>query len=433
MKGTRRYKGHAGMKGTRMTKKVGYVLLIAALIIILYAFTNTRTTISSKFYLPTANLWNVRNATSGGSISSKLVDSFWADNRRKESRILSTIDSNWTRKAKRMIMLPTRFAHLQGFGVQRFNDCEISNCAVQFGDELNDAITSDVVVIEFYSKLKSNAVALNIKPNHPIIVLSHESPAQPHHRWKSSLNLFSGTMTYSPNSTFYYPFGATMPLRFTESSLNSPQINYARGKTKGAYAYVSSCDTLHYNRLEAMKQLSRYIDVDIFGQCTDDSPCSRLDVQCEAKMHAEYRFYLAFENSVCKDYITEKFWKALQSPAHFVPVALGGFSVNEYNQIAPPESFLHVYNFSSLEHLGRYMQYLIKNDVAYNRYHQWKQKFVISNLDHENMCNLCKLAYDPSLLDKNQGQKHADDWNNPKNCINFLDLKQLLANRTRKP
>ena len=276
-------------------------------------------------------------------------------------------------------------------------------------------------------------MALNIKPNHPIIVLSHESPAQPHHRWKSSLNLFSGTMTYSPNSTFYYPFGATMPLRSSESSLNSPQTNYARGKTKGAYAYVSSCDTLHYNRLEAMKQLSRYIDVDIFGQCTDDSPCSRLDVQCEAKMHAEYRFYLAFENSVCKDYITEKFWKALQSPAHFVPVALGGFSVNEYNQIAPPESFLHVYNFSSLEHLGRYMQYLIKNDVAYNRYHQWKQRFAISNLDHENMCNLCKLAYDPSLLDKHQGQKHADDWNNPKNCINFLDLKQLLANRTRKP
>ena len=30
-----------------------------------------------------------------------------------------------------------------------------------------------------------------------------------------------------------------------------------------------------------------------------------------AAMKARYKFYLAFENSLCQEYITEKFWKAL--------------------------------------------------------------------------------------------------------------------------
>ena len=28
-------------------------------------------------------------------------------------------------------------------------------------------------------------------------------------------------------------------------------------------------------------------------------------------MRRKYKFYLAFENSLCQEYITEKFWKAL--------------------------------------------------------------------------------------------------------------------------
>jgi alpha-1,3-fucosyltransferase len=35
-----------------------------------------------------------------------------------------------------------------------------------------------------------------------------------------------------------------------------------------------------------------------------------------------YKFYLSFENSLCSDYVTEKFWKILNF--NIVPIVLGG-------------------------------------------------------------------------------------------------------------
>ena len=64
-----------------------------------------------------------------------------------------------------------------------------------------------------------------------------------------------------------------------------------------------------------MKQLSKYIDVSVMGKCTKEGPCSRGDTGCEARVHSQYRFYLAFENFLCKNYITEKLRKTLRSPS----------------------------------------------------------------------------------------------------------------------
>ena len=50
----------------------------------------------------------------------------------------------------------------------------------------------------------------------------------------------------------------------------------------------------------------------MLGNCnkTHGDPCHR-DYRCLRKLKSQYRFYLAFENALCQEYITEKFWKAL--------------------------------------------------------------------------------------------------------------------------
>ena len=45
-------------------------------------------------------------------------------------------------------------------------------------------------------------------------------------------------------------------------------------KFKGVFAYVSNFSSQQYNRLKAMKELSKYINADIYGGCTGCTLCS---------------------------------------------------------------------------------------------------------------------------------------------------------------
>ena len=57
-----------------------------------------------------------------------------------------------------------------------------------------------------------------------------------------------------------------------------------------------------------------------------------------------FQFYLAFENSLCADYITEKFWKVL--PYNAIPVVL---NVVNMSQHAPPHSYISINDFQTVE------------------------------------------------------------------------------------
>ena len=63
----------------------------------------------------------------------------------------------------------------------------------------------------------------------------------------------------------------------------------------------------------------------------------------DAEGLAPYKFFLAFENSECRDYVTEDFWGILNSTLA-VPIVMGGA---DYEKIAPPNSYLDVRNFTS--------------------------------------------------------------------------------------
>ena len=67
-----------------------------------------------------------------------------------------------------------------------------------------------------------------------------------------------------------------------------------------------------------------------------------------------YKFFFAFENSNCKDYVTEKFFHhGIQSQS--VPIVLGT-DRKSYEKLAPKNSFIHVDDFRSLTELSNYMK-----------------------------------------------------------------------------
>ena len=52
------------------------------------------------------------------------------------------------------------------------------------------------------------------------------------------------------------------------------------------------------------------------------------------------RFYISFENAICKDYITEKTYNALK--LNTIPIVLGGVN---YSSLLPPHSFINAAEF----------------------------------------------------------------------------------------
>lgn len=117
--------------------------------------------------------------------------------------------------------------------------------------------------------------------------------------------------TYRRTSTIVTPYEKFVPFRNFTGLPKAPAHNYAEGKSKMVAMFVSNCNS-HNGRLDYARELAKHITVDIYGRCGDHS-CPRSDAKsCYRMLKKNYKFYLSFENSNCKDYITEKlFWNAL--------------------------------------------------------------------------------------------------------------------------
>jgi len=108
-----------------------------------------------------------------------------------------------------------------------------------------------------------------------------------------------------------------------------------------------------------MSELRRWIDVDVYGGCGPlKCPLSATKL-CLRMLEQRYFFYLAFENSLCVDYVTEKFWRTLQRDV--VSVVLGAAN---YSRLVPPGVHLDVRHFRSPRHLADRLRELMTSDVG---------------------------------------------------------------------
>ena len=136
--------------------------------------------------------------------------------------------------------------------------------------------------------------------------------------------------------------------------------------------------------------------MDIYGGCAK-LKCKREPSdpnKCFKYFDVNYKFYLSFENSVCKDYVTENFWKPL-SMSSIVPIVLGA---GNYSNIAPRNSFIDVRNFDSPARLAEYLLYLDKNFDQYSKYLLWKTDFRVKfNDNNKALCEVCQALNNDNM------------------------------------
>lgn len=172
--------------------------------------------------------------------------------------------------------------------------------------------------------------------------------------------------------------------------------------------YVSHCDTPS-QREHVVEELKKYISVDIYGSCwfANKDPCRRADNKnlCTVDLYNSYKFYLAFENSNCDYYITEKYWRIYNVDYLFrvnvVPIVRGA-KLEHYQRIAPDNhSFIFADGFPSVKALAHYLNYLDRNATAYNEYFQWKFKLLNRFNNHVKLNDSRKVMIICQCIDLN--------------------------------
>ena len=173
---------------------------------------------------------------------------------------------------------------------------------------------------------------------------------------------------------------------------------------------VSNCKTPS-KREDFVSELQKHIPVDIFGRCgPKNCPGRRTNSECGSLLEREYMFYLAFENSECNDYVSEKFFATLEMD--IVPIVRGGAN---YSTIAPPGSYIDANDYSSVEELAEELKRLSNAREEYLNFFRWKGETEVLQDSGQMGCNLCK-----SLQHETSPTKTYQDmgawWNGGGNC-----------------
>ena len=269
--------------------------------------------------------------------------------------------------------------------------CPVTNCLIT--DDIKYLNQSDVVVFDIQTMIDAPGRRF---PHQRYVFYNNEAPTVinmlPFMDSRIRYNFFNWTMTYRSDSDIVHRYGKIT--RINHHKLEEVSVTMKKtSKNKLVAWFVTHCTTPS-RREEYARQLSRLVPIDTYGPC-GNLTCSRTDNNsiCLEMLRSDYKFYLAFENSMCPDYVTEKLFHPLMYDT--VPIVMGGV---DYERFAPPHSYIDVRHFESPKQLADYLLLLDQSDELYARYFDWKRNYKVTCPTMDGWCDLCKMAHESSNL-----------------------------------
>ncbi len=330
-----------------------------------------------------------------------------ADDRSGATKVIAVWDS-LLRKAK---------GHLRNLP---FRKCPNTTCRLLYENEtFNDA---DVIIFNMRDNALLNRPETfpnRTRPEQLYVFFNYEAPLRVIGRLDNHVfkNVFNLTMTFRSDSDIYIPHFGVRKKSPGVPDNGALSVSDISSKRKLAIWVISHCQKPGTKRWRYGRELAKYVQLDIYGNCSGHScPPST----CLNMAEKQYKFYISFENAICKDYVTEKLYKPLMR--NMVPVALGGL---DYDVTAPPRSVIDVRKFKSPRALADYLIELDGNDRKYLEYFIWKSRYEVVVRPH-GLCELCQVVGDNSYSFKS----HFDPykwWVKDAQCVSEARQERQLG------
>ena len=238
-------------------------------------------------------------------------------------------------------------------------------------------------------------------------------------------DVFNLSAEYHEDADIHLPYGMCRP----RDRRQIIKQNISADKNGTCLALISECNDARSLRLDYIRKLNESIPTDIIGLCGRQPPNTEGrsyfgtgKSSIKRDLLNSYQFYLAFENTLCKHYITEKVFKVLQDDIHTVPIVRG---FGPYKDMLPPHSYIDTADFATTEDLARYLKLLVSDPKLYFEYFRWRETTECVDLDlnpYEWPCIICNYICKLRHTGRKTSLKNFDMFQTENNCFYPKDV-----------
>ena len=306
--------------------------------------------------------------------------------------------------------------HIRGL---KMASCVADNCNVTImRNQSRDQISADAVV---YQGNKIPDITPERLGERQVFVFDNSEPPWYMHNKHSvevletDSTFINWTLTYKQDSDAWAPYGIIIPRSlskeeylqslqkgetintFDSKYLTTDTTNKDYGqifdaKTKDVLWLVSHCYSTS-KRETYVDMMRQHINVDIYGKC------GGLRIRNNTTFDGQFKFYLAFENNMCKDYITEKFFSWYSKD--IIVVVRGGA---DYSKFVPEGSYVNAADFASPGALADFLNKLGSDRERYIGYLKRKDQYQVITEQESVQNAFCTLCW---------RLNHLNEYRNP--------------------
>lgn len=300
----------------------------------------------------------------------------------------------------------------------RFSTCRIPHC--RFTTNRGELNTSKAVV---FNHIRLPDYPPPKSKDQKWIFTSNESPVYTLNtrvllEWNKK---FDWIMSYRKDGDFFDGYG---DLVRREHSINKNYSDIFYRKKFDVSWVASNCKT-HSRREAYVRELMKHIPVDVFGKCGNrycgpktegkNDPCRHL-------VSINFKFYLAFENSLCEDYTSEIFYFIFIYDLPVIPVVRGALN-SKIN--LPRGTFIDTNDFKSPRLLANYLREVGDNSAEYISLLKKKDNYTSRrkpDIFQSALCNLCERLHFDNITSEAYDLK---EWYFTDQCKEPTDLNFL--------
>ncbi|XP_065188820.1 alpha-(1,3)-fucosyltransferase C-like [Sycon ciliatum] len=198
-------------------------------------------------------------------------------------------------------------------------------------------------------------------PQQLFMVMSWESPIRGHSHLTDDglMGQYNLLRTYRRDSDLFFSYFPSCIMRW----MRRPVKPFAEREPNAIMFITSNCNAENM-RQDYVRDLMTHADVHSYGRCLHNRELPDND---DGAMVARYKFYIAIENSICLDYVTEKLVRGWRHGV--IPIVTGYEDKPDFRHFAPnSHSLLNVNTFRSTAKLAERVKEIAADENLFNSF-----------------------------------------------------------------